>query len=255
MITLERVLNEHANHALPTQYRLGDPHGRTTLCFQNFYQQLFPDRETPVDLYVLCFDGKGHQLEGVRLAVSSGEAVQFDTIASAAHGSGLIAAMAVPAFDLAQYNAGRLKLKHELGTGFYVIWEDAAGHVDTMHEWMQVRRAPAAHSRYYMVFDSARGTIERSGLVLTNPAYGASLETRAALSLYTREGMRLGRCELPAVPPMGSRMILLDEFFPAAPQWLAQHGALGAEIDGTNLVEPLTVEFHSSGDLHLHHIN
>jgi hypothetical protein len=48
---------------------------------------------------------------------------------------------------------------------------------------------------------------------------------------------------------------MIDEMFPDARALFAQHGALGAEIRGANLVEPLTAEFHVSGDLHLHHIN
>jgi hypothetical protein len=253
MIGLAELLREHPNFALPTQYCLGSPSGHTTLCFQNFYQQVFPDRETPVDLYVLTFDAHGKQVAGARVPVGTGEALQYPIDPGA--GCGLVAAMAVPAFDLVEYNAGRLKLKHELGTGFYVLWDDAAGHMDIMHEWMQVRTTPAGASRYYMVFDVAGGALAQAGLVLTNPRYGPGLETRAALSIYTRTRKLLARCAIPPVPPMGSCTVLLDQMFSDAPEWFARHGALGACIEGLNLVEPLTAEFHSSGDIHFHHIN
>lgn len=252
MVTLEQLLREHPEFALPTQYRIGGAHGRTTVCFQNFYQQVFPDHDTPVDLYVLMFDHHGKQLDGVCLRVASGEAMQYRTDSA---DSGLVAAMAVPAFDLIGYNAGRLKLKHEIGTGFYVIWEDAAGHIDTMHEWMQVRTTSGSASRYYMVFDAAAGAPARAGLVLVNPHFGPGLETRATLTLYTCERTRLGTAALPPVAPMGARLVPLAEVFPEAPAWLARHGALGACVEGANLVEPLTADFHASGDLHLHHIN
>ena len=54
---------------------------------------------------------------------------------------------------------------------------------------------------------------------------------------------------------MGSRLVYLDEVFPGVGGWFERHRALGARIEGVNLVEPLTAEFHASGDLHLHHIN
>jgi hypothetical protein len=252
MITIEQLLRDYPNYALPTQYRVGGVHGRTTLCFQNFYQQVFPDKDAPVDLYVLSFDTTGNQIEGVHLAVATGEAVQYQPDA---RGPGLVAAMAAPAFDLESYSAGRLKLRDELGTGFYVIWEDATGHLDTMHEWMQVRTNSAPATRHYMVFDPAQGALTRAGLVVTNPHFGGGLDTRAAVTLYSRNRERLGQCALPAIVPMGVRLIFLDELFPDVAAWFARYGALGLRIDGTNLVEPLTAEFHASGDLHLHHIN
>ena len=254
MLTLEDLLREHPGYSLPTQYRVGAP-GTTLLCFHNFYEQLFPGMDTPVDLHVLAFGEDGVQVQGETLRVGTGEAVQYSAAAADARGSGLIAAMAVPAFDLARFNAGKLKLRSELGTGFYVIWKDAAGRLDTMHEWMPVRGGATGASRYFFVFDAARHAIARVGLVLVNPCRASGATAGGELTLYTSGGAALGRAQLPEIAPMGSKLVFLDELFPEVPQWLERHGALGARIDGVNLVEPLTAEFHASGDLHLHHIN
>jgi hypothetical protein len=163
--------------------------------------------------------------------------------------------MAVPAFDLARCNAGRLKLRSELGTGFYVIWNDASGRLDTMHEWMPVRATRIGASRYFFVFDEARHLIARVGLALVNPCRVGGADATGSLSLYTSAGDELGRAQLPAIVPMGSKLVFLDDLFPDVQRWFDRHGALGARIDGVNMIEPLTAEFHRSGDLHLHHIN
>ena len=254
MLTLEALMRLAPGYSMPTQYRLGAP-GETVLCFHNFYEQLFPGQDTPVDLHVLAFNEAGAQVHGETLRIATGEAVQYSAADADARGSGLIAAMAVPAFDLAQLNAGRLKLKSEIGTGFYVIWKDAGGRLDTMHEWMPVRTGAAGASRHFFVFDAAHRALARIGLALTNPCCAPGADATGELSLYDRGGNVLGRARLPAVPPMGSRLVFLDEIFPDVGAWLDRHGALGARIDGVNMVEPLTAEFHASGDLHLHHIN
>src|SRR5215213_2476828 len=106
MLTLETLLHEHPGYSLPTQYRVGAP-GSTLICFHNFYDQLFPGEDTPVDLHMLAFDADGSQVEGETLRVATGEAVQYSAELADARGSGLIAAMAVPAFDLVRLNAGK----------------------------------------------------------------------------------------------------------------------------------------------------
>jgi hypothetical protein len=254
MVTLEDVRRAHPEYALPTQYRVGAP-GSTLLCFHNFYEQLFPGEDTPIDLHVLAFAGDGTQVSGETLRVATGEAVQYSASIADAAGSGLVAAMAVPAFDLTRVNAGRLKLRREIGTGFYVIWKDGSGRLDTMHEWMPVRSAPLGESRHSFVFDSSRRALARMGLALMNPCCAPGGQASGTLSLYAQSGEPLGSAALPAIAPMGSRLVELDTLFPAIASWFDRHGALGARIDGVNLVEPLTAEFHASGDLHLHHIN
>ena len=254
MLTLADLLRDHPGYSLPTQYRLGNP-GETVLCFHNFYEQLFPGKDTPVDLHVLAFGEDGAQIQGETLRIQTGEAVQYRAAGADSAGSGLIAAMAVPAFDLESYNAGRLKLRSELGTGFYVIWKDAVGRVDTMHEWLPVRATASGESRHFFVFDSAGRALSRVGLALVNPCCETGAVATGELTLYTAAGDVLGRAALPQVAPMGSRLVFLDDLFPDVGAWFESYGALGARIDGTNMVEPLTAEFHHSGDLHLHHIN
>jgi hypothetical protein len=255
MTTLEALLREHPNFSLPTQLRLGAPFGMTTLCFQNFYNQLFPERDTPVELHVVCFSEKGEQLDGRVLTVETGEAVQYTPDAANRSGTGLIAAAAIPAFDLTSYSTGKIKVRSEIGTGFYVIWDDGNGHIDTMHEWMAVAHGPVPPARHYFVFDSARSKLERFGLALVNPVVGQGCESQPIVSIFDSARRRLGSARPEAVPPMGARLFFFEKEFPELGSWFRTHGALGVEVCGANLVEPLTVEIHRSGDLHIHHIN
>jgi hypothetical protein len=255
MILLDELLREHPHFSLPTQFRLGVPLGATTLCFQNYYEQLFPDRDTPVDLYVVCFGENGEQLDGTVLRIETGEAVQYTPDSANLNGNGLIAAMAVPAFDIAAYSAGKFKIRSQIGTGFYVIWDDSKGHIDTMHEWMSVLREPLPFANHYFVFDSGQAKLERFGLAVVNPASGAGWESRPSVSIYNSARRLLGAGQLDAIAPMGARIVFLDKMFPDLGGWFSDHGALGVQLSGANLVEPLTVEVHRSGDLHIHHIN
>jgi hypothetical protein len=255
MTSLETLLHEHSNFSLPTQLRLGAPFGMTTLCFQNFYSELFPERDTPVDLHVVCFSEEGEQLDGTVLRVETGEFVQYTPDAANRRGTGLIAAAAIPAFDLARYSAGKLKIRSEIGTGFYVIWDDGSGHLDTMHEWMAVSRRPLPPARHYFVFDSACSRLGRFGLALVNPVVGSGCESQATVSIFDSTRRSLGSARLEPVPSMGTRMVFFDAVFPGLGSWFRTHGPLGVEVSGANLVEPLTVEIHRSGDVHIHHIN
>jgi hypothetical protein len=124
-----------------------------------------------------------------------------------------------------------------------------------MHEWMPVRAEALGASRHFFVFDEAQHALARVGLVLVNPCCAKDGAATSELSLYTGRGQVLGRAPLPPVAPMGAKLVYLDEVFADVARWFERHGALGARIDGVNMVEPLTAEFHVSGDLHLHHIN
>lgn len=255
MQRLEDLLAAHPGFEFPTQFCLAGAAGRSTVCFHNFYDQVFRDADVPVELQLAGFGPQGDQVGSVSRGLAPGEAVQIGQEELGMTEPGLVVVAALPRFDLQRLAQGKLRLKSRIGTGFYMIWHDGAGHVDTMHEWLGVSGRVLGQRNFFVVFDHAEGRIARHGLVLMCPVLERSASAEARLSVYTGAGRTLGSAAAPPVAPMGARIVHLDELFPQFGHWLAAEGSLGVRISGRNLVEPFSFERQRSGDFHIQHIN
>lgn len=244
---------EHPGFNLPCQYRIGEPLGHSLICFQNFYSQVLPNQETPVDLHLCFFAENGTQLEYANIPIPTAGFAQVDAATLGVNEPGLVVVMAVPRFDLAGLSQGRFRLKNRKGTGYYIVWQGHGGQVDTMHEWLDITDTLLPRRSLYAVYSADKGALVRHGIVLINPILGR--DSIPSLTVYTLDKKLLGQVQVDVIPSMGSRMLFLDELFPDFHVWLEMHRHLGVGFHGANLVEPLTVEFHSSGDFHIHHIN
>jgi hypothetical protein len=249
------LMRIHPDLSMPTQFCLAGRYGYSTICFHNYYDRIFQGAKTPVELHLFFFDGNGNQVRSLSEDIDTGAFFQFDSLNTGINECGLVAAMAVPKFDLAKLSQGKLRLRREIGTGFYIIWRDAAGHVDTMHEWASVRRTPLPSSCHYLLFDKSAGGIADVAIIVTNPIDCPGASVVPAVVIYDRHRNKLGDAVLDAVAPMGARVEHLAQIFPKIPDWFDEHGALGIKVFGKNLIEPLTMEIHRSGDFHIHHIN
>jgi hypothetical protein len=256
MMRLEDALQASPGFEFPTHFCLAGAAGQSLVCFQNFYDQIFRDTDVPVELQLFGFDPGGKQVGAFAQRLATGESVQIAADRELGmREPGLIAVAALPRFDLQRLAQGRLRVKPRVGTGFYMIWQDRAGHVDTMHEWLAASPRALRRQTFYVVFDHAAGRIGRYGLVLMSPVLDRAAIATARLALYTRTGRTLATAELPPLGAMGSRIVYLDEVFAPFGELLAQHGVLGVRVEARNLVEPFSLELQRSGDFHIHHIN
>jgi len=255
MLSLADLVQRHTEFAVPTQYCVGGESGDSVVCFHNFYAEIFRNADTPVTLYLCYFDQAGVQRAAIARELESGEAVQIASSEAGFTAPGIVTVAAIPRFDLRALAKDKIKLRGDIGTGFYMIWRDAAGHVDTMHEWMPVRREGTVEGRFYFVLNPPESQIVRNGMVLLNPTLDASSQVEASVRVYTARREILSTALLPPIPPMGSRLIFFDQLFPQYDSWTGEHDALGVELSGKNVIEPLTVDIHRSGDFHFHHIN
>lgn len=255
MQMLPEFMRAHPGFAIPTQYSLGPDFGNTVICFHNFYGQVFPDRETDVDLNLGFFDSEGKQVAFFTQPVKTNGFLQFDTREHDIRVSGIVAVAAIPRFDLNTMNEGKVKLRAKIGTGFYVVWQDARGHADTMHEWADVRASASPSQNLRFVIDNKSSRIARHGLILTNPTLATDGAAEPSLMIYSKDRRVLGKKKMPNIPPMGSRRVEFLELFPEFHVWLSRYGSLAVQVSGRNVIEPLTMETHVSGDFHIHHIN
>lgn len=246
---------EHPGFNLPCQYRIGRSLGNSYICFQNFYSQILPNEETPVDLHLCLFNEEGEQLEHACIPVPTAGFAQIDVAELGIQEPGLTAVMAVPKFDLAGLSKGRFRLKNNKGTGYYIVWQGKDGQVDTMHEWIAVTEATLPKRSLYAVYSADPGVLVRHGVVLINPFLAKGVKTAPFLTVQTSDRKLLGQASVGVIPSMGSRMLYLDELFSDFIAWLNTHRHLCVGFHGTNLAEPLTVELHAAGDFHIHHIN
>lgn len=254
MNRLADLAKANSSFEFPTQFCIAGEMGRSLVCFHNFYDQIFPNTDVPVDLHLCGFDQQGSQVGALTLELRTGQAAQVSTTEVGMTEPGLVAVGALPRFDLQKLAAGKLRVKRRVGTGFYMIWQDRVGHVDTMHEWMAASTEEIGRQTFYMVFHHANGRIARCGMVLMCPILDSSANGQATVTVYTHSGRVLFTAKVPPLRSMGSRVVYLDELFVTFPKILREEATLGVKVETQNLAQPFSFEVQTSGDFHIHHL-
>ncbi len=160
----------------------------------------------------------------------------------------------MPDANLSALADGKFKIRRSVTTGFYITWENDGRWRDTMHEWADVSASAPASNTQHVGFAVA-GTAVKCGLVLTNPTTAATPAEATELRLRSIDGrLRLAPVTIAALPPMGSRMLQLADVFGDFDHLLGEHRQLVVDVRSCQQAPPFTVEWHRSGDFHIHHI-
>jgi hypothetical protein len=254
MNNLSELMQRHAGFGFSSQYVLAESQWNTVLSFHNYFDEIFPGQNIDTKLHLVFHDAAGRETAVHEIDVAPGNAVQIDCKALGVDRNGVVAMAAVPAADLTALAASKFKIKPRVTTGFYITWERDSRWRDTMHEWTEVSRNVPRRATQHVGFAVA-GRPVVSGLVLTNPTVAPTPVGSASLTLRSVDGrMKPLRRPIEALPPMGSRQLLLTELFSDFEGQLTQYGRLVIDIESTQAAPPLTAEWHQSGDFHIHHI-
>ncbi len=254
MTQLTDLMQRHAGFGFSSQYVLAEGPWNSVLAFHNYFEEVFPGREVAARLHLVFHNAAGHETAVHAIDVAPGGAVQIDCRALGVPSDGVVAMAAVPDADLAALADGKFKIKSRVTTGYYITWEHAGRWRDTMHEWAEVSSAAPRRSVQHVGFAATGHPID-CGLVLTNPTTEPVDDPVAALRLRSADGrLPPTRVPLQALAPMGSRVVRLAEHFPDFDALLSRHGRLVVDVESTQAGPPLTIEWHRSGDFHIHHI-
>jgi hypothetical protein len=252
--TIRSFMARHPGYALSSQYAPVSGGMNSVIGFFNYYDQIFRDSNTDVTLHVMFFDRQGCETAVRTLEVPANGAVQFDAAREGIESDGMVAVAAVPNRDIHEINAGRVRIKPLVNTGFYIKWENAAGGRDLMHEWTSIQSAPVAPARHHVGFVRAGREIAH-GLVLMNPVAADNAVSVPRLQLRESGSWSvIADVKLDPIPPMGTQVVKASSVFLDFDRLLASGRTLVVDVVAQNLSAPLTAEWHAQGDFHIHHI-
>lgn len=253
-MNIRDAVQKYPRFALPLQYSPVSNDISSTICFYNYFSQIFPKHQIDADLLLFLLDENGNNcgFHSVKVPSSGFVQVELKKIFQKST-NGMVGAMAIPQIDIFSLPDNGLPLQSQISTGYYITWEDSKGHVDIMHEWSALAKTPEPSKHFYFTVDCV-GHSRKWNVVLMNNTLDHS-SSEANLTIYNRQRKELGSIKLPAINPLGTQTVNLHKFFPGLDQWLREFQFLGVSVSGQHLAGPLTMEVYPSGDFHIHHVD
>lgn len=249
---IKNFINSYPEFALNSQYAPVGSDINSTIAFHNYFEQIFPNVEIDVTLNLFYLNSHGVEVGNFSLQVPSNSSIQFDASKENIKSNGLVIIAAVPNKKIEKLKPANMKIKSKISTGFYIKWEGKNKTFDIMHEWSSVSLLPIEEKIYHIGILSKEYI--KYGLILMNTIFDKKCLSFPRLRLMNRKREVFGEIKLGKIPSMGSIVVALNDIFPDIDFLLKKNSSLVIDLFAENLAPPLTVEWHTSGDFHIHHL-
>lgn len=235
MMTPIEFYQKHPDFSLLTQIVYPKDQGfQTRVCFHNYFERVLR-RPVSCELLYFVFNQDGVQVDFGQKTVGSDCSVQID-VSEKISGLGTVAVAVLPDFDLKDLEAQGLVPRRPQAAGYYMLWENPErAWIDTSHEWAVAQKAKTASSRFFVHLPADRFLNKRS-IVVYNPNLQFATDVRVQEKFSSRETVF-------NLAPMAVREV----FSQAGVEQDADFTVTG------EIVAPFSVEYHQTGDLHIHH--
>ncbi|MDT5269269.1 MAG: hypothetical protein QOH49_1455 [Acidobacteriota bacterium] len=236
------------NRFVPTSVYACERGGlHTRLCVYNYYSELFPDVKTGATAYMWFFDQSGREVGRREEHLGFRGQLRFE-VSEVGEGFEGIAALSLVPDTLPEFKPQRV------GTGYYALYYDDAGHADFSHEWEAMKFEPGPSPPWIclvrpMLFPDTQ-------LVVMSSYFGADGEAGRAewvARLRNAHGAVVAEKQMPALPPRGCARLPVNEVFPEARALAEREGTLSVEVQGSNIQGPFTYVRGPGGDINIHH--
>lgn len=230
-MTPQQFIKQFPHSALLTQAVYPREMGFTTkACFHNYYERILK-QPVACDLYCFTMDSNGKCVDFQKKHVDSDCSIQIEAMSIQGHG--LIAVGVVPLIDLAPLKE-KMPIKDKQLCGYYTVWaHQEKTFMDTSHEWWPVYTSPVPDQDFYAQPTDGPDINNRS-MIIYNPSLFESTDCQITAN---QEKQTI------SIPPLGCHEV----FFP---NWKSNKKAI---CMSGKIAAPLTVEYHRSGDIHIHH--
>ncbi len=252
-LTLRNFMKAYPNFALASQYGPVSDNINSTISFHNYFEQIFPNSQIDVTLNIFYFNFDGTEAGNFSLHIPNNSSIQFDASKENVKSDGLVVIAAVPNKDINLIKPSAIKIRHQITTGFYIKWEGKNGGVDIMHEWSSLSTSPIVKKIHHIGLLNKINI--KYGLILMNIVIDEKSYSLPKLRLMNRSRSELlGEVTVDKIPSMCTKVLILNDIFPDIDRLLQENSSLVLDLIGENLAPPLTVEWHSAGDFHIHHL-
>jgi hypothetical protein len=257
MSQLIDLMNSHPRFGFATQYVLAKDNWNTFIGFHNYFEEIFPGQNITACVELVFHNSDGQEVLFHRMDIPPGVSVQIDCRALGVTTDGLVAIAATTNVDLEKLTKGNFKIQKLISAGFYVTWEKNSTWRDTMHEWATISPSMPKRSVQHIGFAHSRNPVQH-GILMMNPSTCAlPVKSDTSLLRLRKIGVKSETptiCKIRHLPPMGSWVLKMSDVFPNFEALVSDHGSLMIDLESQQAAPPFTVEWHESGDFHIHHI-
>lgn len=252
---LEEFVLKHPNYETPFQYYKTGDGWETSVCFYNYFDQIFPKDNVSAALHLFYFDVNGKQIAYGLENFSVHESKQVKSSQFIGSGEGVVAVAAVPDGDIEKLAEGKFLLRNPISTGYYVMWENLnSGTIDISHELQNFVKKETPMVPQYFNFNASSSNLQRKMIVINShidPVAGRITPTykvfkNSQFVVEYRPGVEIrGR---------GLQIVDLDEIAKNTGQDFKSTDQITVCADTQNVTMPMTFESVNGQDFHMHHI-
>lgn len=176
---LEEFLLKYPNFETTFQYYKTGDGWETSICFYNYFDQIFPKDNVSAALHLFYFDATGKQISYGLEKFGVHESKQIKSSQFVKSGEGVVAVAAVPRESIEKLAEGKYVLRNPVSTGYYVIWENlVSGAIDIAHELQNFIKKDTPVVPQYFNFNSSTSHLQRKMIVINshiNPLEGRTV--------------------------------------------------------------------------------
>jgi hypothetical protein len=252
---IEEFLIKHPNYETPFQYYKTGEGWETSICFYNYYDQIFPKDEISTTLHLFYFDVNGKQVSYGIENFSVHESKQIKSSQYVQSGEGLVAVAAVPDGDIEKMAQEKFKLRDYISTGYYVVWENLiSGTIDLSHELQNFVKKDTAISPQHFNFNASDSNLKRKLIVINSYIDPNRGQIKPTYTIF-KNSQFVGEYRPPVeIYGRGVQIIDLDEISKSIGVELKSNDQVMVRATTKNVTMPMTFESVNDQDFHIHHI-
>ncbi|MBY0451716.1 MAG: hypothetical protein K2P92_01690 [Bdellovibrionaceae bacterium] len=252
---IEDFLLKYPNYETPFQYYKTGHGWETSICFYNYFDQIFPKENISTALHLFYFDAGGKQIAYGLENFSVHESKQIKSSQFVNSGEGVVAVAAVPEGNIEKLAEGKFTLRNSISTGYYVVWENLnSGTIDISHELQNFVKTETPAVPQYFNFNASSSELKRKMIVINShidPALGQITPTykvfkNSRFIADYRPGVEIsGR---------GLKIVDLEDIAKSIGHVFKSEDQITVCAATKNVTMPMTFEAVNDQDFHIHHI-
>lgn len=252
---IEEFYLKYPNYETPFQYYKTGGGWETSICFYNYFDQIFPKDNVSTALHMFYFDADGKQIAYGLEKFSVHESKQIKSSRLIGSGEGVVAVAAVPLVDIEKLAEGRFMLRNPISTGYYVVWENLnSGAIDISHELQNFVKNETPVVPQYFNFNASSSDLKRKMIVINSHIDPALGQTTPTYKVFKNSHFVADYRPGVEISGRGLKIVDLEDIAKSIGHELKSDDQITVCAHTQNVTMPMTFEALNDQDFHIHHI-
>ena len=251
------IINDYiaTNH-----FAINNSEFRSVINIFNYYGFAFKEAkpiETDSMVYIHFYDEEGNYKKIIKKEIKTGESLHIDTNLECPNFRGLISTHMVPNGKMKRISYKEGTIQRSISTSYFVMYERFNKFRDFSHELYPVSSNIDKMESEWMTMIYLRDNLESSIIIMNKcpNQKGENFKSALTIELYDNKFSFIKSIENLQLNPGGSKIIDISDVIKDSTNknLFSKLENIIVKVKGKNIEQPMSFNYHSSGDFNIHH--